>query len=70
MTKWAAETFTRRENTRKRGKRKAYNSVGKQHQGIDRKDLWRICESCREQTRMEVHNSQPAGSRRYKMMIM
>ena len=27
-------------------------------------------ESCGEQTRMEVHNSQPAGSRWHKMMMM
>ena len=33
------------------------------------KELWQMCESCREQTRMEVHNNQTAGSRWHKMMM-
>ena len=38
--------------------------MGRQHQGMGREELWRMGKNCGEEIRVEVHNSQPVGSRR------
>ena len=60
---------TRRENTQKRGKgrpRSTWATNIKEWTG----KKYGECESCGEQARMEVHNSQPAWSGRHIMMMM
>ena len=48
---------------------KAKKYMGRQHKGMERKYLWRMCKNCGEQTRIEVHNNQPVGRRRHKVMM-